>query len=180
MLGHWRYSAQPNPITASSAAPAELAQPIHQRGRVDAGRSTLTLGSSMKFLRILRFAGLVTLAIALLWFVTCLSIYRIPAESAPKSFEGNVHYKFLELGLDNRSFFESLLGNVPARLVDGTELYVSKSEKKLLWPESPWEMEKKHYTYRTRVTAQPLKFGGLGPAQVIEVKRVEEAPWLSK
>lgn len=116
----------------------------------------------------------------LFWFVTCFSIYRIPAEAGPKSVEGNVHYKFLELGLDNRSFFESLLGNVPARLIDGTEFYVSKSDKKLLWPESPWEMEEKHYTYRARVTARPLMFGGFGPAQVTAVKRVEEEPWLSK
>jgi len=134
----------------------------------------------MKFLLILRLAGLATLAIALMWFVLCLAVYRLPAESVPKSFEGNVHYKLLELGLNNRAVFESLLGNVPVRLVDGTELYVSKSDKSLLWPESPWEMEKNHYTYRTKVTARPLTFGGVGPAQVSEVKRVEEEPWLSK
>lgn len=134
----------------------------------------------MRLLRILRFAAITILAIVLFWLVICFSIYRIPAETGPKSFEGNVHYKLLELGLDNRSFFESLLGNVPARLVDGTELYVSKSDKKLLSPESPWEMEEKHYTYRARVTARPLMFGGFGPAQVAALKRVEEEPRISK
>lgn len=134
----------------------------------------------MRFLRILRFVGLATLAIALTWVAICLLIYRLPAESVPKPFEGNVHYKFLELGLNNRAFFESLLGNVAVRLVDGTELYVSKSDRELLWPESPWEMEKNHYTYRTKMAARPLRFGGVGPAEVTEVKRVEEEPWLSK
>lgn len=134
----------------------------------------------MKFLLILRSVGLATLGLALMWLVICFSIYRLPKDSVPMSFEGNVHYKLLELGLSNRAFFESLLGNVPVRLVDGTELYVSKSEKELLWPESPWEMEKNHYTYRTKVATRALMFGGFGPAKVTEVKRVKEEPWLSK
>ncbi len=134
----------------------------------------------MRVLRFLKFLGIAIAASVVSWFVICLVLYRLPEGENFKYFEGNVHYKFLELGLDNRSFFESLLGNRPARLVGVPELFVSESDKKLLWSESPWDMDEKRYTYRAKLVAHPLKFGGYGPARVLGIRRVNEEPRISK
>jgi hypothetical protein len=134
----------------------------------------------MKLLRFFKFFALAIISIALFWFLACLALYRIPEGVNPMQFEGNVHYKFLELGLENRSFFEGLLGNGPARLIGAPELFVSESDRKLLWSESPWEMREKHYTFRARLAAKPLMFGGYGLAQVMSIKRVNEEPSISK
>lgn len=133
----------------------------------------------MKIPRHLKALGLAILAGAFLWFLICLLLYRLPGEVSPRYFNGNVQYKYFDLGgSDNRLFFESLLGNVPARLVDNTMFYVSKSDKKLLWP--PSELNGNRYTSRAHLVAQPLLFGGIGPARILKIQRIEEEPRISK
>ncbi len=133
-------------------------------------------------MRILKKVFLFPLAIAALWFVLSLAMYRIPSGRRATVFEGNVHYQVVELGLTNRDFLESVVypNRVLARLEGAPELYVSVSDKRKLWPESPFAMDEKGYAYSAKILAPPLLFGGYGVSEVVDVRRVKGAPKISK
>ncbi len=131
--------------------------------------------------RIVKVLVIAALVAPLVWFGVSWAMYRLPSQKDAHIFDGEIHYKFFEFDLlTNRGFFESICSNKIARLEGGTILYVSISSHEKLWPENPHEMNKKGYTYKARLQASPLLFGGLGLAKVISVVRIEKEPMISK
>ncbi|CAM3141090.1 hypothetical protein SHLO109777_19560 [Shewanella loihica] len=115
-----------------------------------------------------------------LWFLVSFAVYRIPSKAAKAIFVGEVHYKFVELSIENRELFENLLGNRIVRLEGHPVLYVSEAERSQLWLESPHDMSKKGYTLKATLTAPPLLLGGYGQAELIHVEVINKEPILSK
>lgn len=107
-------------------------------------------------------------------------MYRIPADGSEEVFSGEVHYKFLELGLTNREAFEKLFGNRIVRLEGQSVFFVPSAQKKRLWQESPHVMREKKYTLRAKLRAKPLLFGGYGVAEIANIERLEKEPLLTK
>lgn len=130
--------------------------------------------------RIVNVLVIVTLVAPLFWFGICWTMYRLPSQESANIFDGEIHYKFIELDLTNRGFFEGICSNRIARLEGNSMLYVSLSDHEKLWPENPHEMNKNGYSYRARLQASPLLFGGFGLAKVISVVRIEKKPMISK
>ncbi len=116
----------------------------------------------------------------LLWFAVSWAMYRIPVDHEEDVLAGEVHYKFLELGLTNRAAFEDLLGNRIVRLEGQPTLYAPASEKAKLLPENPHEMWDKKYSLRAKLRAKRLLFGGYGIAEIVSIERLEKEPILSK
>jgi len=116
----------------------------------------------------------------LLWFSVSFAMYRIPAGDIDEAISGEVHYKFIELGLTNREAFEGVFGNRVVRLVGQPVLFVPAAQIARLWPESPHEMRDKRYTLRAKLQAKRLLFGGYGVAEIASIERLEKEPILSK
>jgi hypothetical protein len=132
------------------------------------------------FLRVIKWFFILIASALLLWVVACYAMYRIPAGLERKIFDGEVRYKFLELGFSNRQNFEGLLGNRIIRLKDNPPLYISTDDHSRLWPEDPFDMKEKGYTLRAKLIANNLLFSGFGLAEVISVERIEKEPIISK
>lgn len=128
--------------------------------------------------------GLVLASIAILFVLyVCLFLlyYRLPSGSDVMIITEDVFYKFIELEWTHRMFFEAyVLQNSFVRLVDNSLWYVSKADKKRLWPESPHNMSEKGYTIQTTLKIQPLLFGGYGKARLETVERINKIPKTSK
>lgn len=128
--------------------------------------------------------GLVLTSIAILFVLyVCLFLlyYRLPSGSDTMIITDDVFYKFIELEWTHRMFFETyILQNSFVRLVDNSLWYVSKADKKQLWPESPHNMSEKGYTIRATLKIQPLLFGGYGKARLETVERINKIPKTSK
>lgn len=133
-----------------------------------------------RLLRVVKWLCIVVFSAPLLWFATSYAIYRIPNGDQRRSFEGEAHYKFLELNFTNRQLFEELIANRIVRLQGHPLLYVSEPDHAKLYPESPQNMSDKGYTLRARMTAVPLLFGGYGLAEVVSVERIDKEPIISK
>ncbi|TQV71117.1 hypothetical protein FLL45_22585 [Aliikangiella marina] len=116
----------------------------------------------------------------LLWFVFSAVRYRLVNVDSRYEVVGEVQYKMVEVTLNNRSLFEGILGNKPIRLVDKGMFFVSEKDKKKLWPESPFDMERKQYTIKARITLQKLLFGGGSVAKVVEVEKINQRPIRNK
>jgi hypothetical protein len=123
--------------------------------------------------------------VILLFFLVILllpcALYRIPRGCA-RPFEREVRYQLIDIGHGDwpRHTFESILGNHRLFLVDAPWVYVSPEDRRRCWPESPWDMMEKGYTNRVRFRARPLRLGGYGPAEIIEVRRVKGTPVIRK
>lgn len=131
-------------------------------------------------LKYIKWTSMFLAVSAFLWFGVSLAVYRIPSGEASLTFEGNVHYKFIELESDNRTSFESLVGNYRTRLDGAPILYLSGEEKARIWSPSPRDLEEKRYTLRPKLEAKPLLFGGFGVARIVDVARVKGEPHISK
>lgn len=116
----------------------------------------------------------------LIWFVASFFVYRILTNGSQKTLSGEMHYKFLEIGLTNRDFFEELLKNRPVRIEGQPLLYVSNDDYLKLWPENPFDMANRHYTIEADLISQPLLIGGYSTAKVIKVIRVNKDPIITK
>jgi hypothetical protein len=116
----------------------------------------------------------------LLWLSVSCAMYRLPSGEIEEDFTGEIHYKFLELGLTNREVFEELFGNRIVRLEGQSILFVPATQKARLWRESPHDMWEKKYTFRAKLKAKRLLFGGYGVAEVVGIERLEKEPILSK
>ena len=114
------------------------------------------------------------------WFVVSAVLYRLVKANSKVFYKLEVHYKMVELGLDNRAYFESLLGNRIVRFVDLGIVYVSKADRAKLWPESPFDMKKNNYTIIAQFEIEKLAFGGYGVVQLISVKKSIGLPKISK
>lgn len=128
--------------------------------------------------------GLVLTGIAILFVLyVCLFLlyYRLPSGSDTMTITDDVFYKFIELEWTHRMFFETyILQNSFVRLVDNSLWYVSKADKKQLWPESPHNMSEKGYTIRATLKIQSLLFRGYGKARLETVERINKIPKTSK
>ena len=129
---------------------------------------------------IIKLLIIVTLVAPLFWFSVCWTMCRLPSQVDAHIYEGEIHYKFVELDLSNRGFFESICSNSIVRLEENSIFYVSQSDHKKLWPEDPRVMDKNGYTYRAKLQASPLLFGGFGLAKVISIVRITKEPKISK
>jgi hypothetical protein len=107
-------------------------------------------------------------------------MYRIPVFGEEVDLAGEVHYKFLELGLTNRGAFEDMLGNRIVRLEGQPALYVPASDSAKLWKEDPHEMQDKKYSLRAKLRVKRLLFGGYGAGELVSIERLEKEPILSK
>ena len=124
-------------------------------------------------------AGIVILFV--LYVGLFLLYYRLPSAKEPKIITGDVFYKFIELEWTHRNFFETfILQNCSVRLADNSLWYVSKADKKQLWPESPHSMSEKGYTIRTTLKVCPLLFGDYGKARIEATERINKIPKTSK
>ena len=115
-----------------------------------------------------------------LWLITCLVVYRTSSGESQKVFVGEVHYKFLELDVNNRQLFEELLSNRVVRLIDQPLLFVSVDDRDKLWQESPHEMWKKEYTVVATLVADPLYFGGYNVARIVKLDFINKKPVIGK
>ncbi len=107
-------------------------------------------------------------------------MYRTSFSGQLITTRGIVHYKFLELNLNNRQLYEELMGNRVARIIDQSPLYISREDHAKLWPENPHDMLKKGYTLEAEIVSYPLYFGGVGYSKVVSTQIVKENPTLSK
>ena len=130
--------------------------------------------------KIVKALVIATLGAPLFWFGISWAMYRLPSQEGAYIFDGEIHYKFVELDLNNRGFFEGICSNRIARLEGNSMLYVSLSDHEKLWPENPHEMNRNGYSYRATLQASPLLFGGFGIAKVVSVVRIEKEPMISK
>lgn len=140
-----------------------------------------------RLLSVIKWFCALVVSLLVLWISTSYAIYRIPNGGERLLFEGEVRYKFLELSLTNRQFFEGLFNNRPVRLeenplllLEEDPLFVSQDDRSKLWPEDPFGMAAKGYTFRTRLTAAPLLFGGYGLAELVSLERIEKKPIIKK
>lgn len=110
------------------------------------------------WIRILKKIFLFLVASGALWFVFSLAIYRIPAGKPATVFEGNVHFKLIELGLTNRDFFESAVypNRYLVRIEGAPELYVSAAERRMLWHENVFSLKEKGFTVKAKIVAPSL------------------------
>ncbi|MEZ5047012.1 MAG: hypothetical protein R2831_08465 [Chitinophagaceae bacterium] len=110
--------------------------------------------------------------------------YRIPILNTKHRIESKIIYQMIDFGQGdmNRCLFESILDNRRFFIVDENThwLYIDNKYKKLLWPESPWEMKKKNYTVKARFTFSDLMLGGYTIATVDSVWTINELPTISK
>lgn len=130
-------------------------------------------------LMLLKFFFLISISACCFWFLLSLCLYRITSGSQSE-YQGEMHYKFLELNISNRQIFERLVGNKIARFGEGPSFFVSKKDYAKLWPESPHVMAEKGYTIKAELIAKPLVFGGVSTAKVKSVEVINERPKISK
>ena len=133
-----------------------------------------------RFIQVIKWFCILVVSTLLLWFAASYAMYRIPNGDERRLFEGEVHYKVLELSFANRQLVEELIANRIVRLQGHPLFYVSETDHAKLYPESPLRMSESGYTFRARLTARPLLFGGHGLAEVINVERIEKEPIVSK
>ena len=89
-------------------------------------------------------------------------------------FEGKVHYKIMDLSFENRDNFEAFFPDRSVVRIENTPIfYVTYSDRRKLWPVDPHQMEQNGYTYKAKILAPPLLFGGYGVSKVIGVQRVD-------
>jgi hypothetical protein len=118
--------------------------------------------------------------VALAWFGVSAATYRLLAGQAQQVIEGNVHFKFVELEGDNRAWFESIFDNRRIRLEDASVFYVPGKDLARVWATHPWELEEMGLTLQVKLAADPLFFGGYGPARVISIVQVRGKARVSK
>ena len=110
-------------------------------------------------------------ALLLLVLLPCmpLAAWRIP-DGDPVTIEGDVRHELLNPASDPldllRTPFESLWGNKPVDLANGTRLYLTKEDYERCRPQSA-----NAYTLHLTAEARPLLFGGY---EVITLKKTEK------
>ena len=132
------------------------------------------------FAKIIKWFFFLLVILITIWFLVNYAMYRITSDDDKVKFEGEMHYKLLELNFTNRQLFEELIGNRIIRIEGVPILYGAKPEWSELWPESPHDMIKKEYTIKTEVSVQPLYFGGYGLIEVNKVERLNKKPIIEK
>lgn len=133
-----------------------------------------------RLLKVIRWICMAAVSFPLLWIVTSYAMYRIPSGDERNFFDGEVHYKFVELNFTNRQLFEEVFANRILRLQGHPILYVSETDHAKFWSENPHRMSASGYTFRARLAADPLLFGGHSLARVISVERIEKEPIIRK
>ena len=131
-------------------------------------------------LKIIKWIVLIVLGILTAWFLISLGKYRIGSGGEGKEAQGNVIYQFLELNVDNRYLFESVMGKSIVRLDGYPPFFVSKEDWKKLWPENPHDMNIKGYTIKAKIRSKLLFFGGVMNSKVISTEVVNEKPDIRK
>jgi hypothetical protein len=142
-------------------------------------------GNRLKFKTFLR--GLVCFLLAITaaliaWMVVGYTLYRVPSGEQSVVFQGEVHYKVVEMAFSNREAFEYYApGGLKLVRIEGSpDLFVSAADRKRLWPEDPFTMMDKGYTLNAKIRASPLLFGGYGVSNVATVERINGQPHISK
>ena len=130
--------------------------------------------------RIIKVLIFMLLFAPLLWFGISWTMYRLPSNEEAHIFEGEIHYKFVEINLTNRGLFKSICLNKAARFEGNLIFYISTSDHEKLWSVNPHKMNKNGYTYKVMLKTQPLLFGGFGLANVVRTNRIEKEPIISK
>ena len=120
------------------------------------------------------------LALGVFGMVLCMLRYRLPTRKARVQFEGEVHYRMIDIDFSLRNVYEQYVGNRPVYLLDSPRLYVRLRDKNRLWPESPLLMFDKQYTIKARLSARPLLFGGYGPARIESLEQLAIEPSIKK
>lgn len=128
------------------------------------------------------FFLLAIIAALIAWMVVGYTLYRVPSWEQSVVFQGEVHYKVLELALNNREAFEYYApgGLELVRIEGAPELFVSAADRRRLWPEDPFTMMDKDYTLKAKIRASPLLFGGYGVSNVVTVERITGQPNIRK
>ena len=122
---------------------------------------------------------LLIFAASFTWYLASYAIYRLPQNNEYDLFYGEMVYKHVELGFTNRQFFEELHQNRVARITDGPVLFVSSPDHKKLW-QNIVDMRKSDFTYKLKLKAKPLFFGGHGLAEVVSIERIQKHPIVRK
>ena len=126
--------------------------------------------------------------IAILILLPVMGIYaglRLPA-SKSIMIDSRIRFQMTDTGQVDfiRNSIELLSGNKRiffADPIDGLEwVYVDRVDFGKLWPESPLEMNNKHYSIKARFKTYRLLFGGYAKAKVISIKKIEENPIIAK
>ena len=120
------------------------------------------------------------LCIGIIGLLVCMLRYRLPAARPREVFEGEVHYRMIDVDFSLRNVYEQYVGNRPLYLVDSPRFYLRARDKNRLWPESPLTMHEKNYTMKARLSVRPLLFGGYGFARLESLERVDIEPTIQK
>ncbi len=101
-----------------------------------------------------------------------LAAWRIP-DGDPVTIEGDVRHRLLDPAEDPldvlRTPFESLWGNKPIDLANGTRLYLSKEDYERCRPQSATA-----FTLHVTVEARALLFGGYEVATVTKAVKTDQ------
>ncbi len=132
--------------------------------------------------KFLRWTLALLFATGLTWFVVSLAMYRIPSGEAPVLVEDQVIYDVLELGLTNREIFESIMypGAAILRFDGERDFFVTAADHAKIWAGIEEIFEKGDHTYKAKILAPPLLFGGYGVSTLVDLQRVASEPSLRK
>ena len=119
-------------------------------------------------------------AVLALILLLLVARFRIPLKYSTEIVESEVQYHIFDLDPCFRDVLEGLLGRRKIQLAQGTRLYVTRNDYRILRPESPLIMSEKGYTFKVCLCYRRLFFGGEGPAKLVGIQRLGHAPSIKK
>lgn len=110
-------------------------------------------------------------------------LYRLPV-TIPKVFRVEMEYCMFDLGAndDVRNYIENILGHRRIFVNEGEAkwFYFSQADQKKVWPESPFEMKRKHYTIQAVFKACKTITGGYIIVSKIDTVHIDKYPVIFK
>ena len=96
-------------------------------------------------------------------------------------FERKIFYKFIDMNVSPRFFFESYIFARKKILTrNGEILFVTKKDYRKIWTPSPHEMGNKNQSYLIKFSALPLLFGGYSYVKIENMVIIDEKPLIRK
>ncbi|MCP4321035.1 MAG: hypothetical protein GY787_04135 [Alteromonadales bacterium] len=117
-----------------------------------------------------------------LYILISLLLYRLPNSREFDYFEGEVVFNFIELKMNHRDAFESIILRTQFLTLASEEkrFYISTNDNAMIWEISPHELSKAGYTLKLKLITRRLLFGGFGLSEIVEIVKIKKNPIITK